>query len=76
MRQAKMIIRMPLPVVDDVAAQFLHHLLETATHVPVGVGFCLEAEVGGVLATGRVRLCGNQPVSQVIASRYLGTAVI
>ena len=42
----------------------------------MGVGLRLQAEVGGVLPAGRVRLCGNQPVSQVIASRYLGTAAM
>ena len=76
MRQAKVIVRMPLAIIDDVAAEFLHHLLERTGHVPVGVGLRLQTEVGGVLPAGRVGLCGNQPVSQVIASRYLGTAAM
>ena len=59
MREAEVVVRVPLPIINDVAAELLHHLLETATHVPVGVGLCLEAEVGGVLATGRVRRVGD-----------------
>ena len=59
MREAKVIVRVPLPIVDDVAAELLHHLLERPGHVPVGVGLCLEAEVGRVLPTGRVGRVGN-----------------
>ena len=76
MREAEVVVRVPLAVINDVAAELLHHLLETATHVPVGVGLRLQAEVGGVLPARGVRLCGNQPVSQVIASRYLGPAAL
>ena len=59
MRQAKMIVRVPLAVVDDVAAELLHHLLERPGHVPVGVGLRLQTEVGRVLSAGRVRRVGN-----------------
>ena len=59
MRQAKVVIGMPLSIINNVAAELLHHLLERPGHVPVGVGLCLEAEVGGVLATGRVRRVGD-----------------
>ena len=59
MREAEVVVRMPLPIINDVAAELLHHLLERPGHVPVGVGFCLEAEVGRVLAPGRVRRVGN-----------------
>ena len=60
MREAKVIVRMPLPIINDVAAERLHHLLERTGHVPVGVGLRLEAEIGGVLPPGRVRRVGNR----------------
>ena len=59
MRQAKVVVRVPLSIINDVAAEFLHHLLERTGHVPVGVGLRLQTEVGRVLAPGRVRRVGN-----------------
>ena len=55
-----MVVRMPLPIVNHVAAELLHHLLERTGHVPVGVGLRLQTEVGRVFPTGRVRRVGDR----------------
>ena len=71
MRQAEVVVRVPLPIINNVAAEFLHHLLQGTTHVSVGVGLRLEAEVGSVLSARRI--CG---ISNSFGDLVLGLLLV